>query len=157
MESELAEKRMCKYSSMPVHVGCGFHGDGWADRLCVVYKAELQRVSHHLRQSTKQLCRNLKDNPNVAENMAKVSAIRQSLSSLLLQCLSEVEVDGNVKAMVETVMAQERHEVLSPTRYMLTSITWNSEADSRGNRSMVIDCVSVHSQHHQSFYWFRWK
>ncbi|GMH36705.1 hypothetical protein BSKO_04578 [Bryopsis sp. KO-2023] len=73
-------------------------------------QAELQRVSHQLRQSTKQLCRNLKDNPNVAENMGKVSAIRQSLTSLLLQCLGEVESDGEVKAMVETVMAQEKTE-----------------------------------------------
>jgi hypothetical protein len=35
-------------------------------------QAELQQVAEALRQSTKQLCRNLKDNPNVAENMAKV-------------------------------------------------------------------------------------
>jgi hypothetical protein len=32
----------------------------------------LQQVAEELRQSTKQLCRNLKDNPNVADNMAKV-------------------------------------------------------------------------------------
>ena len=35
-------------------------------------QAELQQVAEALRASTKQLCRNLKDNPNVAENMAKV-------------------------------------------------------------------------------------
>jgi hypothetical protein len=35
-------------------------------------QAELQRVAESLRQSTKTLCRNLKDNPNVADNMAKV-------------------------------------------------------------------------------------
>jgi NTP pyrophosphatase (non-canonical NTP hydrolase) len=40
--------------------------------LHVHLQAELQQVAEALRQSTKQLCRNLKDNPNVAENMAKV-------------------------------------------------------------------------------------
>ncbi len=38
-------------------------------------QAELQQVAEALRQSTKQLCRNLKDNPNVQENMAKVGGI----------------------------------------------------------------------------------
>jgi len=32
-------------------------------------------VSEALRQSTKQLCRNLKDNPNVQENMQKVGGV----------------------------------------------------------------------------------
>ncbi len=32
-------------------------------------------MAEALRQSTKQLCRNLKDNPNVAENMLKVRAL----------------------------------------------------------------------------------
>lgn len=32
-------------------------------------------MAEALRQSTKQLCRNLKDNPNVAENMLKVRSL----------------------------------------------------------------------------------
>lgn len=68
-------------------------------------------MSQQLRHSTRQLCRNLKDSPNVAENMAKVSIIRQSLSSLLTQCLREVEADGQITSILETVMQQEQIEV----------------------------------------------
>lgn len=46
-------------------------------------QAELQQVAESLRQSTKQLCRNLKDNPNVQENMAKVSVQTPARLSLI--------------------------------------------------------------------------
>lgn len=136
--------------------GSGLQGGGWADGLCVGCQAELQRVSHQLRQSTKQLCRNLKDNPNVAENMAKVSAIRQSLSSLLLQCLSEVEVDGNVKAMVETVMAQERHEVFGCTGSMSVFIA-DKSAEKEEGCIVNYSCVGILCWPLRNLHWFRWK
>ncbi|KAG2487554.1 hypothetical protein HYH03_013833 [Edaphochlamys debaryana] len=71
---------------------------------------ELQKVAEALRQSTKQLCRNLKDNPNVAENMLKVASERQALQLLLSQCLNEIEVFGKVQPLLESVMAQEASE-----------------------------------------------
>ncbi|GAX76182.1 hypothetical protein CEUSTIGMA_g3626.t1 [Chlamydomonas eustigma] len=74
-------------------------------------QAELQQVAEALRQSTKQLCRNLKDNPNVAENMAKVASERQSLQLLISNTLNELDVFKKVQPMIESVMAQEAAEV----------------------------------------------
>lgn len=74
-------------------------------------QAELQQVAESLRQSTKQLCRNLKDNPNVAENMAKVASERQGLQLLISNTLNELDVFKKIQPMVESVMAQESAEV----------------------------------------------
>lgn len=52
---------MHEHRCLTTHMHAPFHA-----------QAELQQVAEALRASTKQLCRNLKDNPNVAENMAKV-------------------------------------------------------------------------------------
>lgn len=72
---------------------------------------ELQRVADKLRTSTKQLCRNLKDNPNVAENMLKVASERQALALLLSNCLNELEVYSKAQPIIESVMAQEAADV----------------------------------------------
>lgn len=74
-------------------------------------QAELQRVAEALRQSTKQLCRNLKDNPNVAENMAKVAAERQALQLLISASLSDLEAKLKIQPILESVLAQEAAEV----------------------------------------------
>ncbi|GFH32748.1 uncharacterized protein HaLaN_32019, partial [Haematococcus lacustris] len=74
-------------------------------------QTELQHVAEALRQSTKQLCRNLKDNPNVAENMAKVAAERQALSLLLSNALNELEVFRKITPIIESVLAQEAAKV----------------------------------------------
>ncbi|KAG1679939.1 hypothetical protein FOA52_007003 [Chlamydomonas sp. UWO 241] len=74
-------------------------------------QAELQQVAEQLRQSTKQLCRNLKDNPNVAENMAKVATERQSLQLLLNNTLHELELFRKAQPLIESVMAMEAAEV----------------------------------------------
>lgn len=53
---------------------------------------QVTEVAELLRQSTMQLCRNLKENPNVAENIAKVATERQQIQQLLSQCLNELSV-----------------------------------------------------------------
>ena len=74
-------------------------------------QAELQQVAESLRQSTKQLCRNLKDNPNVTENMSKVASERQGLQLLLSNALSDLDVFKKIQPLIESVMAQEAAEV----------------------------------------------
>lgn len=74
-------------------------------------QTELQEVAENLRQSTKNLCRNLKDNPNVAENMSKVSAERQALQVLLSNALTELENFSKITPVIESVMAQETSDV----------------------------------------------
>jgi IQ domain-containing protein G len=68
-------------------------------------------VAELLRQSTMQLCRNLKENPNVAENIAKVARERQSLQQLLAQCLNELTVYGTFSTLTEMVTMEETREV----------------------------------------------
>ena len=79
-----------------------------ATRRC---QAELLQVAESLRQSTRQLCRNLKDNPNVAENMAKVAMERQVLQLLLNNTLGEIDVFSKITPAIESVLAQEAAEV----------------------------------------------
>lgn len=79
---------------------------------------ELQEVSDALRQATKQLCRNLKDNPNVAENMAKVAAQRESLQQLLSSTLDSLDEHRTVQPIIEAVLAAEQAEVRGTTTLM---------------------------------------
>ena len=76
-------------------------------------KAEVAEVAERLRKSTKQLCRNLKDNPNVTENMAKVAAERAQLQVLLNKCLNELEAIREVPCLVSMVTAEEQKEIMT--------------------------------------------
>lgn len=49
---------------------------------------EVKMVSEALRESTAKLCRNLKSNPNVAENINKVARQRLDLLDLLNRCVT---------------------------------------------------------------------
>jgi hypothetical protein len=56
-------------------------------------------------------CRNLKDNPNVAENMAKCAAQREHLHGLLGSTLDSLELSRTVQQVIEAVMTAEQAEV----------------------------------------------
>jgi hypothetical protein len=53
--------------------------------------------------TTQQLCRNLRDNPDVADNMAKVHVERGHLQVLLTQALQDLDslVYPSLRTMVE--------------------------------------------------------
>ena len=51
---------------------------------------EIQDVSRALRESTNNLVRSLKENPNVSGNMIKVQRDRTELHDLLLRCMQEL-------------------------------------------------------------------
>jgi len=72
---------------------------------------ELHEVANQLRQSTKLLCRNLKDNPNVAGNMLKIQTERMQLQSLLSTCVVELG-DCSYDTLVKTVEDEEAREKL---------------------------------------------
>eukprot|EP00879_Flechtneria_rotunda_P030723 GHRR01033395.1.p1 GENE.GHRR01033395.1~~GHRR01033395.1.p1 ORF type:complete len:188 (+),score=74.66 GHRR01033395.1:171-734(+) len=72
---------------------------------------ELEEVSKALKQATKQLCRNLKDNPNVTGNMAKVAATREALQMLLSNTMDSLEQQLTVQPVIEAVLAAEQAEV----------------------------------------------
>lgn len=74
-------------------------------------KTALHDVQAALKASTKALCRNLKDNPNVAENMAKVTSERLALQSLLTRALSDLENQGWVAGLADMVATEEKADV----------------------------------------------
>ena len=59
-------------------------------------QSEIQEVSRALRDSTKDLCRNLKDRPNIAGNLIKIQQERLNLIESLRTTLSEVTVSHQI-------------------------------------------------------------
>ena len=51
---------------------------------------QVKEVAKALRESTKELCRNLKGNPNIAENLTKIQTERSNLQNLLSKTLREL-------------------------------------------------------------------
>jgi hypothetical protein len=63
-------------------------------------------VAAKLRASIEALCDKLKDNPNVAENMAKVTSERQGLQGLLTKSLEELLAARKIPCVTEAVMVE---------------------------------------------------
>jgi len=77
------------------------------------YKAnqqELGEVSRMLRESTKNLCRTLKDNPNVGGSLLKIQRERTELEELLRDCFDELEKSYVFSKIVETVEADNQEQ-----------------------------------------------
>ena len=65
-------------------------------------KEEIKEVAKQLKLKTKLLCRNLKDNPNVAENLLKLKTDRTALENLLRLTIEELR-DGSFGTLDERV------------------------------------------------------
>jgi len=71
---------------------------------------EIQEVSRALRESTKNLCRNLKDNPDVTGNLLKIQDERNELEDLLTRTITEVREKrtfSTLAAYVEEVQKEQ--------------------------------------------------
>jgi hypothetical protein len=64
---------------------------------------EIQDVSRALRESTNNLVRNLKENPNVSGNLIKVQRDRVELNDLLLRCIQELRDRGTYYTITSKV------------------------------------------------------
>jgi hypothetical protein len=64
---------------------------------------EIQEVSRALRESTNNLVRSLKENPNVSGNMIKVQRDRTELHDLLLRCIQELRDHGTFRCIMAKV------------------------------------------------------
>ena len=64
---------------------------------------EIQDVSRALRESTNNLVRNLKENPNVSGNLIKVQRDRTELYDLLLRCIQELRDRGTYHTIISKV------------------------------------------------------
>eukprot|EP01138_Halocafeteria_seosinensis_P014921 gb/GECG01015232.1/.p1 GENE.gb/GECG01015232.1/~~gb/GECG01015232.1/.p1 ORF type:complete len:393 (+),score=101.58 gb/GECG01015232.1/:1-1179(+) len=70
---------------------------------------EIQSLSQRLRESTKQLSRNLKENPNVAENLRKISQERSDLERLLKDTISELN-QGRYDSLLDYVNKEKAEQ-----------------------------------------------
>lgn len=99
---------------------------------------QLNHVASKLRQTTLTLRRNLKDNPNISDNVAKIHKERLSLQMLLVEILSEIE-DGCYESLstrlssiavreqvIRDTMTRER-EATSAVRSLRKQITGEKE------------------------------
>lgn len=78
-------------------------------------------MSRLLRESTKSLCRNLKENPNFAGNLVKIQQEREALVELMAQTLSELRKHGTFDSLLTYVAdgksTQEKaHAILQKER-----------------------------------------
>ena len=64
---------------------------------------EIQDVSRALRESTNNLVRSLKENPNVSGNLIKVQRDRTELHDLLLRCVQELRDRGTYQTVTSKV------------------------------------------------------
>jgi len=85
---------------------------------------ELQVVASDLRRTTQLLCRNLKVNPNVEDNLLKVQSERLTLQSLLATTCAEVAKGGYVSAeqMVQEELQTQRTREKMLQREQATTI-----------------------------------
>ena len=72
-------------------------------------QVEIQDVSRSLRESTKNLCRNLKDNPNISGNLMKIQQERESLQDLLIRTIQNLE-DGTFQTLISQVDADRAEQ-----------------------------------------------
>lgn len=70
-------------------------------------EANMKMIAEKLRTSIGLLCGKLKDNPNVAENMAKVASERQALQILLGKSLEELSTARKIPCVAETVLVEQ--------------------------------------------------
>lgn len=70
----------------------------------------LQEVSRKLRDSTKNLCRNLKENPNVGGNLIKIQQERTDIEELFQECFQEMESSATFTRLRKTVDSDKQEE-----------------------------------------------
>ena len=72
---------------------------------------EVHSVAIDLRQKTRNLSRNLKENPNVADNMNKVASVRQEVVALMGGCIQELRAERYPRSLRERVAEDQSREV----------------------------------------------
>lgn len=89
-----------------------------------------------MKRSIRQLCQNLRDNPNIAENMAKVGTVRHSILVLFNNALNDLRSGQNVQSMIDALKEHQKTEVclLSKDAFILPS-----DANQRNHGSRKTD------------------
>jgi len=96
-------------------------------------QAEIQDVSRALRESTKNLCRNLKDNPNIGGNLLKIQNERSKLQDLITSTVEGLKNSGSFSVLVDQVeednKAQDKVTEIMQREKETTAAVKNLEAD----------------------------
>ncbi len=71
---------------------------------------EIQEVSRALRESTKSLCRNLKDSPSITSNLLRIQDQRGELESLISKACSELRERRTFNTLVSYVEETRREQ-----------------------------------------------
>lgn len=82
---------------------------------------EIRGVARALRESTKELCRNLKGNPNIAENLSKIQEERSSLQNLLSKTLRELREHAHTTLTSTVEEEKARIEMIQEARRRRTA------------------------------------
>jgi IQ domain-containing protein G len=111
---------------------------------------EIQDVSRALRESTNNLIKNLKENPNVSGNLIKVQRDRMELKDLILRCVQELRDQGTyitVKTRVdEENFAQIRLQQLRAREKSLRETVANLEHDLNAEQKLFQRTVHEQKQ-----------
>lgn len=111
---------------------------------------EIQDVSRALRESTNNLIKNLKENPNVSGNLIKVQRDRMELKDLILRCVQELRDQGTyitVKTKVdEENFAQIRLQQLRAREKSLRETVANLEHDLNAEQKLFQRTVHEQKQ-----------
>ena len=76
---------------------------------------QLNHIASKLRQTTLTLRRNLKDNPNISDNVAKIHKERLSLQTLLVEILDEMEEGSYMSLSTRLSSITARDQVIADT------------------------------------------
>ena len=90
-------------------------------------QSEIQDVSRALRESTKNLCRNLKENPNISGNLMKIQRERTDLIETLNMTVRELQEAGTCETLLskvyESKAQQDReNEIIERERVMAAAV-----------------------------------
>jgi hypothetical protein len=75
------------------------------------FQDEIQEVSRALRESTNNLVRSLKENPNISGNLIKVQRDRNELNDVLLRCIQELRDRGKYQSITFKVDEENNQRI----------------------------------------------
>ena len=103
---------------------------------------QVKEVARALRESTKELCRNLKGNPNIAENLSKIQSERSSLQNLLSKTLRELR-ESSFSTLTTTVEEEKARND------MIRDVIAKEKEVSAAVKKLQADLASEKQQHEQ--------
>lgn len=100
----------------------------------------IKEVARLLRESTRELCKNLKGNPNIAENLGKIQSERSILQTLLSKTLRELR-ESSFTTLTTTVEEEKMRTE------MLLEVTANEKRVSDSVKSLQEQLTTERQQH----------